>query len=878
MSTYRSSIAVLVTVLVAMLSSLAFGQAEVQVRAQIQPQDAYLGSSLEYTVSVQTIGRHDISRPVIDLPPGLRLVGTSTSFESRQGPVRQPDGTFKLNMVLRRLFIYSLAADQIGTITIPPASVIVDGQTHTTDPVTVTVRELEPIDGFHLEARLSRNRVYVGEPFTLQLTWFVGADVREFGLIGAELPDFVDIEPISPAASTRDRSGRYPATGIYGQRIYGTRGRATVNGRDVLTVSFQIQYRSSLPGTLDLGPISMIYEAIEGRRVKRGVARTGSLPVEILPLPHEGRPAGFDGLIGAYSVSASATPNEVNVGDPITLTVKITGPDSQLVKDGPNLGAQPAFSEHFKFDPAGWERLQGTQSEAIFQTTVRALDTEITEIPPVEVPYFDSDAGSYRVARSEAIPLTVRPSRVVTLADAVVSSSLLPPSAREELGTPKAGLWAIDSVEVLAARPQTQAMDMRWWLGVLLAAPPGIWLALLIRDKVRARRVHAQSLRKRAYRRAIALARQGRTRDAVRVYMAEQLGLVPEAVTAADCQRAIADTDLAATISNWLEADEAVRFGHDDPAEPNPREVEAAIKKLHSTHLGKPSTPARLKPVAAGAAVAFLACVMLTGHEARADSPAIDTQPEASLQAPPTIEQAASLYEEALASSKDDPIEARSLFADAAAAFDAIETRQPVNAAFYRAQGNAHFFAGEIGKAVLAYRRGLEIQPADERLADALNIARAAVSSVETPSPHTTIMGVLTRWRQYLPGALVAGLLAVAWVVLWGILIRARLERRRPNLLIVSTAATVSLVTGTALGATWWQAADRSPVVLIADADARNGPSSTIYDPTFNSPLSQGVEARAGERRLGWVLLELQSGAQTWVPEDTIAPVRPVQR
>lgn len=866
----------IIGVLAAMFCSLAFGQAEVQVRAQIQPENAYLGSALEYTVSVQTVGRHDISKPVIDLPPGLRLVGSSTSFESRQGPVRQPDGTFQLNMVLRRLFTYSLAADQTGKVTINPATVVVDGKTYTTDPVTVTVREPQPIEGFHLEARVSKTRVYVGEPFTLYLTWFVGADVQEFGLIGAELPDFVEAEPISPAAAPRDRSGRYPATGIYGQRIYGTRGHAAVNGHDVLTVSFKIQYRSSLPGSLDLGPISMIYDAVEGRRVKRGVARTDSIPVEILPLPSDGKPAGFEGLIGSYSVSSEAKPDEVNVGDPITLTVKVTGPDSRLVEDGPDLAAQPAFAEHFKFDPAGWEQEQGSQTQAVFKTTIRALDTDITAIPPVEVPYFDSDAGEYRVAKSKAIPITVRPSRVVTLADAVVSSSLVPPSAREELGTPKAGLWAIDPVKVLAAPPPGQNLDRGLWLVLILGVPPGVWLGLIVRDWLRTRLSDAASVRRRVYRRALSLARKGQAREAVRVYMGELLGLVPDAVTAADCRRAIPDTDLAETICTWLEAEEAVRFGRGDRDEPSPGEVESALKRLHTLSAGQqPRSPGLGRP-AVGAAILLLTCAMFTGQNTSAQTgePAAESEPVASLVAPPTIETASDLYEEALAAAKDDPIKARSLFADAAAAFDAIEAQQPVIAAFYRAQGNAHFFAGQVGKAVLAYRRGLALEPANERLLDALRIARASVSSVESPSTHTTIVSILTKWRQYLPETVVGGVFAAAWIVLWFALIRARTLRQRPRLLVVASAAIVSLVAGTALGANWWQQMDHNPVVLIADADARNGPSNTIYDPTFETPLSQGIEAEAGEHRLGWVQLTLKSGAQTWVPENTVAPVR----
>jgi hypothetical protein len=420
-------------VVLALMPAWAGAQSDVQVRAEVQPSSTFLGSQVEYTVSVQATGRHDIQTPEIDLPSGVRLLGTSTSFESRQGPVRQPDGTFQMQMVLRRLFVYTIAVDHTGEVTIPPARVLVDGRAVESDAVTLTVREPQPVEGFSLEARLSKSRVYAGEAFSLYLTWYVGQNVQEFGFVAPDLPDFVTAEPISPPAAERDRTGRYPGTAIYGKRIYGTQGQTTVDGRPVLTVSFEIRYRCREAGHLEIGPIAMIFDAVDGRSATRGVAKTGAIPVEVLPLPTAGRPAGFTGLIGSYEVEATAGPDVVNVGDPITLTARVRGPDALLIEDGPDLSAQPEFADHFKFDPGGWERQQGTFTEAVFETTIRALDTGITEIPPVKVPYFDSAEGAYRVARSEAIPIEVRPSRIVTLEDAVVSSALVPPSAREAL-------------------------------------------------------------------------------------------------------------------------------------------------------------------------------------------------------------------------------------------------------------------------------------------------------------------------------------------------------------------------------------------------------------------------------------------------------------
>jgi len=564
----------------AILCAVAPAQDDVQVRAQLLPQTAYLGSQLEYTVSVLATGRHDVEPPVLDLPSGVRVYGSpSTSTETRQGTVRQPDGTFQLQMVVRRSFIYTLAADRTGEITIPPATVRVDGKDMKTEAVTVTVRQPQAIDGFSLEARLSSERVYANEPFTLYLTWYVGQNVQEFGLIGTDLPSFVSVEPISPPSADRDRSGRYPATTIYGERIYGTRGEATIDGRRVLTVSFEIQYRCAEPGSLDLGPMSMIFDAVDGRTVERGVAKTGPITVTVLPLPSAGRPAGFSGLIGSYSVASEATPRAVNVGDPITLTVRVSGPDARGVRDGPDLASQPAFADYFKLDPGGWEALPGSFSDAVFRTTVRALDSDITEVPPVELPYFDSEKGSYEIAASAAIPIEVRASRIVTLDDAVVTSGLVPPLAREALGTPKAGLWAIAPQQVVAAPTGETSRD--WWL-VALIVPPLLWAGIAARDVWRARAGQPGRAHQRAYRRALGLARQGRGEAAVRMYMGDMLGQVPETVTASDCRRAIDDAEAADKVCAWLAADEATRFGRAGSTTLDPNEVASLIRILHA--------------------------------------------------------------------------------------------------------------------------------------------------------------------------------------------------------------------------------------------------------------------------------------------------------
>jgi len=54
----------------------------------------------------------------------------------------------------------------------------------------------------------------------------------------------------------------------------------------------------------------------------------------------------------------------------------------------------------------------------VFTQTIRAKSASVTEIPPVELAYFDTSTGQYATAASDPIPIKVLPTQVITAADA----------------------------------------------------------------------------------------------------------------------------------------------------------------------------------------------------------------------------------------------------------------------------------------------------------------------------------------------------------------------------------------------------------------------------------------------------------------------------
>lgn len=575
---------VLLTIIACVLSaSGAVTQPGIEVDAVVEPDRVYLGSSFRYTITVRSTQSLDISEPEIDLPRSLTILSTGTSLVSQPGRVRDASGNLIVTTVVARSFSYTLSASSTGSITIPPATVRVDGAIVTAPAVTINVLEPEIPEDFALEARLTRPRAFVGEPVVLRLVWSIGADVQDFQLGGPDLPPTLHIDALNDPAAPRDRSGQFFRKELYGQVVYGRRGQGTLAGQPVTTLTFEFTVSADTPGTYDLGPLFVLFET--PRRGTRGTVRSISKsdPLEFVarPLPTENRPAGFDGLIGQYEIDASASPADVNVGDPITLEVRIAGTNTSRVPDGPDLAAQARLNADFKVDPAGWTRVPDSTARAVFRTTIRALRAEVTEIPSIELPFFDVSAAEYRVARSDPIPLSVRAVRDVTLADAIVSP-LRSSSQRSALSDSSVGVWALASQDVLS-RPDPLNQIESSWLVAVLAVPPLVCCTGLLTRHLLRRRQSPESVRHRAFRQAVRCAHAGQASDAVRVLLAAHTGQRPDAITAEDCRRLRVSHQVASQCADILNDDERVRFGtSSSPGRRVPGEVVNLLRSARS--------------------------------------------------------------------------------------------------------------------------------------------------------------------------------------------------------------------------------------------------------------------------------------------------------
>ena len=131
------------------------------------------------------------------------------------------------------------------------------------------------------------------------------------------------------------------------------------------------------------------------------------VPIDILPLPDNGKPADFTGAVGQWNLEVTAKPTEVNVGDPITLTVKITGAGNIDTVATPQLKGLDNFKT---YDPTSktTKNELSTTGERIFQQVLVPKSTDATELPEIHLSYFDPVAKSYKTAGQSPIKLVVK--------------------------------------------------------------------------------------------------------------------------------------------------------------------------------------------------------------------------------------------------------------------------------------------------------------------------------------------------------------------------------------------------------------------------------------------------------------------------------------
>ena len=478
--------------------------ADLQVAARLSADKAGTDDAVALTVTVQG----DTPDGAPQLPPldGFRLLG---------GPsISQQVSIVNMSMSKSVTYTWELQPLRTGTLTIDSVTVQGGGKTYKTRPLTLEViqgsvqqgrpgRGRSPFDGFfedpfQPQARQSapgevrlrvvpdKRTAYAGEQITLTTELLTQVQVR--GLSQDKAPGYdgfwVETVELPPQPE-----GRWV-------EVDGKRFMAYPIRKDLLF--------ANAPGTKTLAPVEFRLQVVAaegpfGFGSVRELTRA-SAPVEltIKEWPAAGKPEGFAGAVGQFTVDAVTDKVEVREGDALAYRLTIRGTGNLKTLPPP---AFPVLPDCKIYDPKEEQKIaskSGTLSGSrTWEWVVIPGSRQLLKIPAITFAWFDPAKGTYASARTPERSIFVKPGEPGgTAAPMVVAGGEEVKAVGRDLA------WI--STDERPLEMEHAPLEGRAWFLILLALPflgnLGLWLAL------RQRRARAADPARTRARRAAAAA------------------------------------------------------------------------------------------------------------------------------------------------------------------------------------------------------------------------------------------------------------------------------------------------------------------------------------------------------------------------------------
>ncbi len=219
----------------------------------------------------------------------------------------------------------------------------------------------------------------------------------------------------------------------------------------------------------------------------------------------------------------------------------------------------------------------------------------------------------------------------------------------------------------------------------------------------------------------------------------------------------------------------------------------------------------------------------------------------------------------------DNSDKATKLYEEAILIYEKIIIDGPIqNAKLYYNLGNAYFLKGDLGKAILNYRRAEKLDSADTNIQKNLAFARSRRVDKVKLKTEKRVLHTLFFWHydfflktKFVLTCLFFALFCVSLtVMIW-------VGRIAPVTVItvISGLLFICLLTSVVLEANN-QARKVCGVITVEDVVARQGDGQS-YSPSFKDPLHSGTEFDLLENRHGWLHIQLSDNSEGWIPESS---------
>jgi hypothetical protein len=473
-----------------------------EVSFTISSRETYVGAPVRVQVIIKRAQDHQPPEfPEIEGAEVRRMRSDDRGYARITRPSRESR--------LAVIYTYAVIPRRSGTLTIPPIRVVADGVSFSTVPMQIVAKESETGDLLFLRLVGERKSAYVGEPIDVTLeiwlkpyrTKTVRMDAEDMWLhaienLRAPVPSIT-----YPVEMTPDPAGTGQQYYVYrlSRRVWPERAGVFDAGGVTVVVDYPLRARQN-----HIARAGDPHEVLESRPIAAAIEDSS---IVIKAPPPGGRPSSFRGAVGTYTMSVSAAPTEVSVGDPITLTMTIRGTGRMDWLQAPVLASQEPLVADFQVpSEAAAGVVDGMAKE--FTQVIRARRDNVTEIPPIEFSYFDPQDERYVTLKSAPILLGVKPSPA--LAVSRTAEDIARDGTRTELTPVESGLLAnYDDVDSLLRH---QSLSFGWGTWTFIVCGPLLFLTSFMVRRHRDRVAGDTGVRRRrsARKRAMLMIRHAR--------------------------------------------------------------------------------------------------------------------------------------------------------------------------------------------------------------------------------------------------------------------------------------------------------------------------------------------------------------------------------
>ena len=430
-----------------------------EIAVEASAAEIFIGESIDYAVEIR-----NVKNPAA---PDMSAFRRDFDVIANGDESHNQSSTFIFNGRVTQqtsfghTYRFRLTPKRTGKLVIPGPSATALGATIAGRSLELRVIAPEPQDLVIPEIRTDRPRLYPTQPFEVTLRVLVrplpdGSDRDPVGPLRRR-PPHLDVNWVEPPDGlagddkkrwlegllaendvgftlndVTTRSGSFfegPRLAVFNLE-QGRESRKGLDGQPVNYFVYELKRKltAEKAGTYKLGPAIVkgsFVDAIEGSTytARRLVAVAPAVSAEVRDVPTP-RPSTFCGGIGSYALAASASPNALRVGDPLTLTLDIKRGETSGSLDlisAPDLAANSQIAADFEVldkNPTG--RKVGEAKR--FEYALRPKRAGVG-IPPLAITVFNPDTEKFSEIATEPIALDVSAGSRVDAGDLIGSLS-----------------------------------------------------------------------------------------------------------------------------------------------------------------------------------------------------------------------------------------------------------------------------------------------------------------------------------------------------------------------------------------------------------------------------------------------------------------------